>query len=63
MLIIEVDGGIHEKQKEYDVLREHILNFLGFRIIRFKNESVQNNIDKVLNNIVKYLKWHVSLSS
>ncbi|NQU16556.1 MAG: DUF559 domain-containing protein [Candidatus Saganbacteria bacterium] len=63
MLIIEVDGGIHEKQKDYDVLREHILNFLGFRIIRFKNEAIQNNLEKVLNNIVKYLQEHLSLSS
>jgi very-short-patch-repair endonuclease len=39
-LIIEIDGGIHHIQKEYDSLRDSILHDLGFRIRRFSNHDV-----------------------
>ena len=35
-LIVEVDGGIHEYQKQYDAEREEYLNSLGFRILRLR---------------------------
>ena len=47
-LVIEIDGGIHETQKEYDVIREKIIDQLGYRIIRFSNEDILNNLDYVL---------------
>lgn len=47
-LVIEIDGGIHETQKDYDKMREQIIGQLGYRIIRFSNEEVLNNIDNVL---------------
>jgi very-short-patch-repair endonuclease len=47
-LIIEIDGGIHESQKDYDKMREKIINQLGYRIIRLSNEDVLNNLDYVL---------------
>ena len=53
MLIIEVDGGIHYDQevKEYDELREKILQLSGYKVIRFKNNEVLYSIDQVLNKI------------
>jgi very-short-patch-repair endonuclease len=36
-LIIEVDGRIHEKQKNYDRIREELLEIKLYKIIRFKN--------------------------
>ena len=51
-LIVELDGGIHEFQKEYDAEREVYLMSLGFRIIRFKNEEVMKNLGSVLQKIV-----------
>ena len=51
-LIVELDGGIHEFQKEYDAEREVYLMSLGFRIIRFKNEEVMKNLKGVLQKIV-----------
>lgn len=51
-LIVEVDGEIHERQKEYDADREADLMALGFRIIRFTNEEVNNNLKSVLQKIV-----------
>lgn len=55
-LIVEVDGGIHELQKEYDAEREAYLFSLGFRIIRFKNEEITNNLKNVLQKIVDECK-------
>ena len=52
-LIVEVDGGIHDLQKEYDAQREGYLKSLGFRIIRFKNEEVMKNLNRVLQRIIE----------
>ena len=52
-LIVEVDGGIHKSQQEYDAEREEYLIGLGFRIIRFTNDDVTNNVKGVLQKIVE----------
>ncbi|MBN1584763.1 endonuclease domain-containing protein [Candidatus Uhrbacteria bacterium] len=48
-LIIEIDGGIHDtpEQAKKDALRERYLIQLGFRIIRFTNRQVLNDIQTV----------------
>ena len=52
-LIIEADGKIHDKEenKKYDKQREDDLRGLGYTIIRFKNEEINLNINKVLAEI------------
>jgi leucyl-tRNA synthetase len=50
-LIIEVDGEIHEKQKEYDQSRTELLNQLGYEVIRFTNKEVKNDLGSVLTKI------------
>ena len=55
-LIVELDGGIHEFQKEYDAEREAYLISLGFRIIRFTNEEITKNLKGVLQRIVEACK-------
>jgi very-short-patch-repair endonuclease len=55
-LIVELDGGIHELQKEYDVEREEYLIAIGFRIIRFTNEEINENLRDVLQKIVDACK-------
>ena len=52
-LIVEVDGGIHEFQQEYDAEREEYLIGLGFRIIRFTNEEIERDLKGVLQKIVE----------
>ena len=52
-LIVELDGSVHDLQKEYDVDREAYLRALGFRIIRFSNEEVSNNLKGVLRKLVE----------
>ncbi|MEL7220856.1 MAG: endonuclease domain-containing protein [Bacteroidota bacterium] len=47
-LIVEIDGKIHLQQKEKDLAREEILQLLGFKIIRFWNEEVLEDMNGVL---------------
>ena len=54
-LIIEVDGKIHLKQKDYDRLRTEKLNELGFEVIRFTNEEVLEKSELVANRIREIL--------
>jgi very-short-patch-repair endonuclease len=55
-LIVEVDGGVHEFQQEYDAEREEYLKALGFRILGFTNQEVTNNLNRVLQKIVEECK-------
>ncbi|MFA7245524.1 MAG: endonuclease domain-containing protein [Candidatus Magasanikbacteria bacterium] len=50
-LIIEIDGGVHLKQKSYDEMRKETLKEMGFGIIRFTNEEILNNLESVLEKI------------
>ncbi len=51
--VIEIDGGIHETQKEYDKMREHIIESLGFHVIRFSNDEVLYHIKDVVERLKK----------
>ena len=52
-LVIEVDGSVHQDQKEYDRQREHDLQLLGLSIIRFSNTDVNQNLEGVLEEILR----------
>jgi very-short-patch-repair endonuclease len=52
-LIIELDGPIHEYQLEKDEKREKILQNMGFTVLRFKNEDL-NDMDNVLKTIISH---------
>lgn len=47
-LVIEVDGSVHDIQQEDDIRRTESLNELDYRVIRFSNDEVLNNIGSVL---------------
>ena len=47
-LIIELDGIQHLEQKEYDTERTESLNSKGYRVLRFWNNDVMNNIEGVM---------------
>jgi very-short-patch-repair endonuclease len=54
-LIIELDGEIHETEvaREYDEARTAQLNQIGLTVLRFKNEDVFSDTDKVLDRLRK----------
>jgi very-short-patch-repair endonuclease len=58
-LAIEIDGKIHEKQKDYDKLREELIENEGVPFIRVTNEEVMRDINILLEKI-KLMKIHPS---
>jgi len=55
MLIIELDGGQHAKQVEYDGRRTRYLQAMGYRVLRFWNNDVLQDIESVLTVILDCL--------
>ncbi|HEY9863528.1 MAG TPA: endonuclease domain-containing protein, partial [Candidatus Obscuribacterales bacterium] len=52
-LVIEVDGGIHDQQQEYDQARTEKLEAFGYRVLRFTNDQVMKDLSAVLETISK----------
>ena len=50
-LVVEIDGGIHETQKREDAERTAIIQYEGFKVIRFSNEAVLTDISSVLEKL------------
>jgi very-short-patch-repair endonuclease len=55
-LIIEVDGGQHAEQLEYDEVRTQWFETNGYSVLRFWNHDVIKNIEGVLQKIQCYLE-------
>jgi very-short-patch-repair endonuclease len=53
-VVIELDGKIHNFQKEQDEFRDSILTEMGIRILRIKNEETED-IFKVLEKIKVFI--------
>jgi very-short-patch-repair endonuclease len=54
-VVIEIDGKVHDFQKEYDELRTARLNELGYEVIRFTNEEVLSSPFQVSQKIKSFL--------
>ena len=57
-LAVELDGGIHASQREYDADRDRILAELGVRVLRFLNDEVEMNLSAVLGKILEKFVYH-----
>lgn len=55
-LVVEIDGEIHRDRRDYDQARTEKLETLGYRVIRFSNDEVMNNLEYVLERIRAELK-------
>jgi len=57
-LIIELDGAVHfeKEQKEKDRYRDENLKDMNYKVLRFSNEEVLNDIEKVLGQIEKSIE-------
>jgi len=51
-LIVELDGKIHQFQQKQDAQRQTELEALGYRVLRFSNESIINDLENVLVEIL-----------
>jgi len=55
-LIIELDGHQHLEQKEYDEERTKYLESQGYKVIRFWNNQVMDNVERVIKAITYALE-------
>ncbi|MBN1349804.1 DUF559 domain-containing protein [candidate division KSB1 bacterium] len=54
-LVVEIDGKVHDYQKENDALRSEIINLKGIDVIRFKNDEIEKDIKLVLSRLAEKL--------
>lgn len=54
-LVIELDGGQHAEQVDRDAARTQWLEAQGFKVIRFWNNNVLQNLDGVWDVITRHL--------
>ncbi len=54
-IVIEIDGIIHQRRKDYDELRTFILSHHGYHVVRFKNEEIESGINAVVSYLEKLL--------
>ena len=52
-LVIEVDGPVHERQREYDRERDLILAGSRLRVMRFDNSEIEVRLPAVLSQIAR----------
>ena len=50
-LVTEVDGPVHEEEKDYDDARDKFLRISGRKVMRFKNDQIFDDVDNVLEQI------------
>ena len=50
-LVVELDGEIHDRQADYDDARTNKLAEYGYRVLRFRNEQVMNDLPGVVAKI------------
>ncbi|MBM3181894.1 MAG: endonuclease domain-containing protein [Chloroflexi bacterium] len=50
-LVVEVDGDVHDLQKEEDERREKVLSEMGLRVVRFGNDEVVKSLSAVVGKI------------
>jgi len=54
-LVVEVDGGQHDEQRDEDARRTRCLEQEGFRVMRFWNHQVLGELDAVIEAIAEVL--------
>ncbi|MGE5464863.1 MAG: endonuclease domain-containing protein [Syntrophothermus sp.] len=55
-LIIELDGSQHLEQREYDDERTKYFESMGYRVLRFWNNEVMNDIEGVIRAIMQSME-------
>ena len=51
-VVVELEGSVHLKQKEYDHHRAEWITDQGFTVLRFTNDQVEKNLEFVLEKIL-----------
>lgn len=56
MLVIEIDGNIHDFTYENDSLRQNKIEDYGVLVVRFKNEEIQNYLFHIIQSLEMIIK-------
>ena len=53
-LVLELDGKLHDFQKDYDKTRTEVLEEMGFRVLRIKNDELMHieNVKQKISDIL-----------
>jgi len=54
-LIVEVDGPVHESQRERDAERQTLLEACGYHVVRVTAEDVERNLPQVIPTIIAHI--------
>ena len=64
--MVEIDGEIHNQQKEYDIGRTAEMERYNISVIRFKNSEIETDVEKVVieieravNQLLKSPPWGI----
>jgi len=55
-LIIELDGSQHLEQVQYDIERTRYLESQGYKVVRFWNNQVENDLNGVIQKLDEIMK-------
>lgn len=55
-LVVELDGSQHADRTEQDAARTRAIEALGWRVIRFWNNDVNQNLDGVAETILREIR-------
>lgn len=59
LLAIEIDGGYHNKKKNYDQARDLYLKSVNIKTLRFTNDEVLNDFSSVFKRLLPFLRGDV----
>jgi very-short-patch-repair endonuclease len=55
-LVIEADGKIHDNRTTEDTVRTNWLKSIGLHVVRFSNEEILSQTEKVRAEIISYIE-------
>ena len=55
-LVIEIDGDTHDQDDKYDAARTRKLEDLGYRVVRYSNQDMMQNLEGVLMNLASVIE-------
>ena len=55
-LVIEIDGDTHDVDNDYDAIRTRYLEQQGYRVVRYVNPDVMQNIEGVLMHLTTVIE-------
>jgi very-short-patch-repair endonuclease len=55
-LVVELDGSQHQQRADYDRERTEVLESLGYRVLRFWNNDVLDDLESVVDALLLELR-------